>query len=96
MGTIIISAIGGFIIGVMVTGRMMKGFRDHLTNKYSANIDLHFDKKTEIAIDYLTILQSKEDDTEERARLEYLIEKTNDPVFKAKLTIEKLARFGKE
>ncbi len=52
--------------------------------------------KTSLALDYLKILEEKEDKKVERERLEALIENSNDPVFKAKMQLEKLSKFGIE
>lgn len=59
-----------------------------------SNRSSEFDEQNKIAVAYLNILEESKDKPEERARLEKLIEQSTDPVFKAKMQIEKLAKFG--
>jgi predicted ATP-binding protein involved in virulence len=53
-----------------------------------------FDTKEEIAFDYLKLLEGKPDKNL-FAQLDELINTTTDPVFKAKLNLERLNKFGK-
>ncbi|MEZ4852314.1 MAG: AAA family ATPase [Bacteroidia bacterium] len=54
----------------------------------------NFFNKEKTAIDYLEILEGNPTE-EELSKLDELIENSTDPVFKAKMKFEKLARFGK-
>jgi len=53
-----------------------------------------FSKKEKIAINYLKILESDSSE-DELIKLQELIDSTSDPVFKAKLMMEKLSKYGK-
>lgn len=53
-----------------------------------------FSKEEKIAYDYIKLLESEPEDSV-LEQLEQLIDKTTDPVFKAKLQLERLAKFGK-
>ncbi|MCZ4693785.1 DUF2813 domain-containing protein [Ancylomarina euxinus] len=59
-------------------------------NEYSDK----FSKEEKIAYDYMKLLENEPDDLVFE-QLEQLIDKTTDPVFKAKLQLERLAKFGK-
>ncbi len=59
-------------------------------NEYSDQ----FSKEENIAYDYMKLLEKEPDDSV-LEQLEQLIDKTTDPIFKAKLQLERLAKFGK-
>ena len=53
-----------------------------------------FDTKEEIAFDYLKLLEG-EPSEKLLAQLDEILNETTDPVFKAKLKLERLNKFGK-
>lgn len=55
-----------------------------------------FDEKEKAAFDYLNILKEGVENESDKEKLDELIETASDPVFKAKLKLERLAKLGKE
>ncbi|BDD13034.1 ATP-binding protein (plasmid) [Fulvitalea axinellae] len=53
-----------------------------------------FEEKRQVSYDFFKLLEG-EDSPENRAQIDLLIERTTDPVFRAKLEIERLIKFGK-
>ena len=54
-----------------------------------------FDNKEKTALEYLEILDNESSSDNDLEKLDELIESSTDPVFKAKLKLERLAKFGK-